>query len=187
MKSLILTTSLLFGSISAFAGTCNLDKPIQFGGELLNGVQLKNVVLDETPKFMPETGYNSAKNVLDVYLFNIDLNGSKTGFIGSQISVVGKLATLGFSDSYSGNFQIQGTMKETNGVRTYNTKQGSFYTEPQHAKNEAITQTAITVSNGKIIALNLMFPIFKVWKTVDGVNYIAFTGDHQTICVKSAQ
>lgn len=187
MKNIILTISLLFASISALAGTCNLQKPIPINGDLLNGVHLKNVILDEQPNLLGDQKYDPSKDSLQVYLFDIILNNSGTGLIGSSVSVVEKSLSAGFPDEYYGDIIIQGSMNSTNGVKVYTTKEEALYPGPEHAKGKAITQTSVSVSNGKITAINLTYPIFKIWKRVDSVNHTAFTGEHQTVCVKSAE
>ena len=189
MKSLFLIGAIFLSAISSLAGTCKLEKPFPFSGDLLGGVQLHNVVLDEIPQFLPEDGYDPAMDSLSVSIFNIEWNFFKMNFVGARMSIDGKDGawSLGFAERYSGNFKLAGSLKDVNGVKTYSTTETFLYTAPEHAKIEAITETVVTVVSNQITALTLKYPIFKVWYiNADGNRQLVFTGDHQTVCVKSA-
>jgi hypothetical protein len=168
------------------------NRPIHLNGidplEPKFGVQLNNVVLNEIPKFSRPQLFDPAKDSLNLALFNIQWESNSTGFLGADIGIEGKLEGVGFSRVYVGNFNIQGS-KETksSGVTAYATTNTHTYEGDQHAKNPAVHKLSLEIEKGDIVSVELMHPVFKVWKIENGAYHVAFTGDHQTLCVLDAE
>lgn len=188
MKNILLVlTSLLF-AFNAVAEECRLEQPLPMAADfMVRELNYKNVKVSSDPRFSRPEKYVPAQDVLGLKIFNINMNDKKLNYVGVQLGIIGKLESVGFSHLYSGNFLIQGRSNEAGGVKTYQTREVRIFTETQHAKNEAVTQTTLTVAGGKIWAISLIAPVFKVWKIENGSTYMAFTGEHQTLCVKSAE
>jgi hypothetical protein len=184
-----IAAGLLVSLSASAADDCRLSQPIDVGtGNLVQkGLYLRDAKFDENPRFIAPSKFDPATDVLHVSLFQINWNNTRTGFLGGNVSVVDKNESQGFSENYSGNFNFQSDTRDQNGVVTYTTQSVSRYTEPQHAKNDAITSITVVVDKGKLVSLRLSTPVFKVWKIEDHTRYIAFTGEHQTLCLKSAK
>lgn len=187
MKLLPVISLVLFVTSNSFAAKCNLDKPIELKTDfLVYDLSIRNIVVDETPQFAANYTYNPRIDKLDVHLFNIRHNNIQTGAVGVNVRVANKLEGVGFANHYGGNFSFNKSIKETNGVITYKTKNGYFYQEPQHAKNEAINEAEVVVQGKYITAINLTYPVFKIINQTEFGTRIAFTGVNHTICVKTA-
>ena len=186
MKSVFVTLSLLFSLLSpAQAGTCNLEKPIPVGDLLNETTTLRDVRTDEVPRFTQPENYDPARDTLSYSLFNIKFNRTFTGFLGGSLSVDKKFESVGFSNIYSGTYHLQGGVSEENGVKAYTAKTLTPYDGP--AKGDAITESVVKVKNGQLISVVLKFPVFKFWRRGEFQTYTTFTGEHQTLCVRSAR
>jgi len=176
----------LFFSTLSFAN-CKVDKPIPIHRDPLDALTLESVKFDKAPKFFEKGGFDPQKDTLSLSLFEIVDDHYETGWLGGWVKVDNKLGSFGFSSWYFGSFDAQGSVEENGETITYHTKNINRYTEPQHAKNDAITEITMTVKAGAIVSLSLTSPIFKVWKSDGYMQFIAFTGKHQTLCLKSAK
>ena len=189
MKTLVLFIITL--SLNAFAHyECKLDTPIHVGNlNLLDGLTLNEVQFFETVKFTEPSAYDPSKDRLTLSLFEIEHDHDRSGFLGAGVQVKNgtNFDSIGFTQVYIGNFDFKGSILDHAGVVTYNTRSGHFYTDPQHAKNEAITEVLADVANGYLVSLRLTHPHFKVWKEEGPYKYIAFTGLNQTLCLKKAR
>lgn len=174
----------LFYSLGSLANTCRLDKPIHIGSnDLLKTRVLSNVRFDRVPRFHKPENYDPKKDTLHVNLFNIHWNDKATGYVGAMVGVDNKLESMGLSPYYSGNLSISGSTQTSGDLTTNTTQTADKYTEPQHAKNDAIHELKVMVEKGEIVSIEFKMPIFRVWKTEAGAIYLAFTGDHQTLCL----
>lgn len=179
-----------FFTSNVFAADCKLEKPIPLSNDpLTRQVVLKDARVDALPKFTEPEKYQPATDALEVRLFQVERNNEPTGYVGVRVSVVGKLESVGFSNGYNGNVDpgLRGSVHGRDGERVYVLRQVSRYTDPQHAKNEAVHESRITVMGNEITSVQLTFPVFRVWHRVDHMTYVAFTGEHQTLCVTSAR
>lgn len=188
MKSIFLLFIGLLAAPSAFAQACHLEHAIPLTRDLLSqGIVLKSVVVDASPAFADPNNYDPSKDKLELRIFNIEWNSQPMNHLGVRLEVAGKHESTGFADKYFGNYLIAGRASKTDNGFDYETRMSLLHTEPQHAKNPALTETVVKIENDKITAIWLKSPVYKVWKEVDGVTYSAFTGVMQNICIKSAQ
>lgn len=189
MRFILLVAFFFLPTASAFGKTCHLERPIAVNGDLLMGVTLHNLVLDRQPKTIPENIYDPDRDRISADFFDISVNGKNIGSLGMRLLIEGK-AGLGFALFYvddDGVLDFRGSHRESDGVMTYETQLTDHYTQPNDAKNPAITKTIVRVANGQIISIQLTTPVFKVLKKYEDGYYVAFTGQHQTLCVKSAE
>jgi hypothetical protein len=187
--------SLLLASPAMALQPCIMDTPIELGSaDILSPTKLTfvdKVRFDAVPKFHSPSPYNPEKDSLRVEFFNINWNGAPTGSMGVNIQALengmpgANIDSLGFAPNYSGNFDFVSSSTESNSSIVYYTRQSSRLTEPQHAQVDAVTESRVTVMGTRLLAAELTIPIFRVWKTEGSVRYIAFTGEHQTLCLKS--
>lgn len=167
---------------------CKLNHPIHLGSFnfMKTPLILYRAVVNETPRFFRPGNYNPATDSLEVRLFNIEWNQRPTGFAGARVAVFNKVESVGFSFGYIGNFNFLGSTETVQGMTTYHT---NFTYRPQgaqHAPGDAVTDVSIKVEKEDIVAVELKQPVFKVWKSTPSVDILAFTGDHQTLCVLDA-
>ena len=173
---------------------CALEAPIEIGNaDILNPTNvtyIDKVRFDAAPKFHVPSPYNPDRDSLAVHLFNIVWNGVPTGSLGMSIKALengmqgASIDSVGFSAGYSGRFDFVSSSTEDNGSVTYYTRQSSRLSEPHHAKNDAVTEAMVTVMGSSLLAAELTIPVYRIWKIEGNVRYIAFTGEHQTLCLK---
>jgi hypothetical protein len=186
--------NLLLASPAMAFQPCALETPIEIGNaDILNPAKvtiIDKVRFDAAPKFHDPSPYNPERDSLGVRFFNIVWNGVPTGSLGMNIEALeagmqgANIDSVGFSGNYSGRFDFASSSTENNGSVTYMTRQTSRLSEPQHAKNDAVTEARVTVMGSRLLAAELTIPIYRIWKTEGNVRYIAFTGEHQTLCLK---
>lgn len=170
-------------STPCFAKECRLEKSIPFSGDFLKTLYIKNIKLDDVPKFTGGT-FDPTRDSLSMSIFNIVHNDQITKYVGAHVYAPNKL--MGFSQEYSGQFDLKGTKTEKDGITTYTTREVYTYSEPQHAKGEAVHEVKVLVRGKEIESVELTVPLFKIWKKdKKGFTYVAFTGEHQTLCVLS--
>jgi hypothetical protein len=189
MKNFAVVFLALAIAVPALADNCRLANPIPVSGSLLDrDLLLSNSTFDQTPAWTDPSAFDPSKDKINVGLFNIIHGTTRTNYLGVSVELEGKAETIGFSGYYDGNFNFQGSTSSSGNTTVYTTKNVRNFTEAQHAKNDAITQSVVTVENGNLVSVQLTFPIFKTWKVdANGTHYLAFTGNHQTLCLKSAQ
>ncbi len=168
---------------------CLLDEAVFIGKKdpLAKDLKIKNVKFDQVPQFAIPSDYDPNIHILDMWLFNVELNKRLIGLLGASVWYGNERRYddgVGFSNRYSGTFNISGKVEENDGVKTYTMREAYTYREPQDASNEAITELNMSLKNGFIISLQLTHPIFEVWKKEGRSRYLRFTGEHQTLCLK---
>ncbi len=172
---------------SAFNEKCKLEAPISLETlDLLeDDIELKNVELNRYPRFTDDEAYNHYLDHLTVHLYNIWYVG-KTGKLGANISIDDKLESIGFSPTYYGNFAIQGGKTEVDGLTTYHTRIVRRFDRPPHAIGDAVDDLKVLVKERAILGLQLTSPVFRITSKTNEATWVAFTGEHQTLCIKSA-
>jgi hypothetical protein len=140
----------------------------------------------DTPRFIHPELYAEG-DVLYADLFKITWNDNETKYMGAKIGIEGKLESVGFSPMYYGTFNVTGSTTYFQGKTTYYTHYTFVPEGPQHAPGTAITDVTILVENNAIVAILLKHPIFTSWKKSGFAEYLAFTGEHQNLCVYDAE
>jgi hypothetical protein len=186
--------SILLASPAMAFQPCALEAPIEIGNaDILNPAKITyidKVRFDAAPKFIDPSPYNPERDSLGVGFFNIVWNGVPTGSLGMNIEALengmqgANIDSVGFAGNYSGRFDFVSSSTENNGSLTYYTRQSSRLSEPQHAKNDAVTEARVTVLGSRLLAAELTIPVYRIWKIEGHVRYLAFTGEHQTLCLK---
>lgn len=178
-------------SCTLFANECRLKEPYPISMSALQSKSFLAVVdVNEPPVFLRPNNYVPHRDALQLNIFNLELNKTLTPFIGANISIQGKLDSVGLSRSYSGNVELSGATIENENEQIYTTTYTHYFTgqyeeeRPRHVVGEAIEQSRIVIRNGNIISILLTSPIFVIWRDAGFGTELAFTGQHQKICVK---
>lgn len=188
MKKVRLLSILVFFASAAGAEDCRLNLPIPIKRNLFyEDITLRDVQLNAIPRFDRPSNYDPVKNALFLDIFNIEHNEVRKGALGLTLWVPDNNESVGFANIYSGKFDIESHYEERGGITTYTTKKVDRYTGAEHAKGDAITEARVTVSRNLITSIRLMFPVFKVWRNDGTADHMAFTGEHQTLCVLSGR
>lgn len=192
MKSILIASIMSILSLPCFAEVCRLQTPIALPKDFLEyGAHFSHVKLDQTPKFTDPSNYDPGKDSLDLNLFPVFLNGSKSSYIGANIFVFGNLEGVGVSNGYSGNLEVGGSTLGNGNEVIYSFRQVSHYDghwengRPRHVAGDAITESMLTVSDGMLISMRLQIPVYSIWDQDELSTHVAFTGEHQNLCLQS--
>lgn len=186
MKKVLLALFYLFlGSKLWASESCKLNEPIDLDGIDLfdQDLILEKAVVDKVPIFSRPENYDPQVDTLNVRIGNLNVNDTFIDMLGIGIRVSGANERVGLGGNYNGSFNFRGRILEENGKTVYTTKLTSQYSDPQHAEVDAVTLVKISVDGDKLVSLELTFPVFRVQRAEGGVDYLAFTGEHQTVCV----
>jgi len=136
-----------------------------------------SIELDKSPVFVDKDSYNPAEDKLELRLFNIHWNARPTGYLGVNIGIPDTYVNLGFSN-YVGSFNVQHSEVTEDGFLVHETTKASVY---PGIENKAITRSTLRFNGDFLVSVKVLYPIYKLNET--GQNY--FTGEHETLCVKS--
>jgi len=172
----------------AGAAECRMKDPVHVGNmNLLKGLVLREARFAQTPKFLSDVSFDPTADALSVSLFEITYGSQPTGYLGGRVFLEKKDGSLGFPGGYIGSFNLEGGMTQLGQVTIFQTKHVAQYTEPQHAKNDALTQLQVEIKEGYLTQFRLTVPEYKIWKKVGSTTYLAFTGRHQELCLLGAR
>ncbi len=168
------------------AAECKLQLPINIGNlDLVDkGLVIRGAEFDVTPAFYDPALYVKETDKLELALFQISYGSHKTGYLGASVGVHGKLMSIGFSQTYVGNFNLSGGTEMSGGQKVYFVKKQDSYSEAPHTKGEANYELKVSVANGKITAVELIHPVFVINKKEGNKVSLSFTGKNQHLCLK---
>lgn len=189
----ILTTLILsVMSIQSFADRCRLQNPVPVPKNFLEmGAVYSATTYDQAPKFTDPSAYAPEKDKLAFQIFPVFLNDVKLAFLGASVSVLGKNESIGVSNNYSGNFSISGSTNSNGNDTTYIFRETHHYDghlengRQRHVAGDAVTQSSVTISNGMITSVLIQYPVYSIWEQDQFGTQVAFTGQHQTLCLQS--
>ncbi|MFZ3231212.1 MAG: hypothetical protein WA160_13475 [Pseudobdellovibrio sp.] len=177
--------------LQGFADNCRLQNPVAVPKNFLEkGAYYSNATFDQVPKFTDPSAYAPGKDRLAFQIFPVFLNDVKLAFLASGISVLGKNESVGASGYYSGNFSMTGSTNSSGNETTYTFQETHHYDghlengRPRHAAGDAVTQSAVTISKGMITSALIQFPVYTIWEQNPFGTQVAFTGQHQTLCLQ---
>ncbi len=199
MKRLLLTVvGFILLTSSAQAHECKLDHAIKipsWDGKVVNELKFKNAEFDQDPRFIePRNG-----KALFLKVFHPNVNGKDSSYLGASVY------TLESNGSYDG-LQIEGFSSHeagwTPGFTGSNLENGNRfeYSTSRHSKIYGIDETGakvkgvdeiyefkMVVDQGQLLSLEFTFPLDTNIIFADGHSSYWQTGEHQTLCLKSAE
>ncbi len=180
-----------FGS-QAFA--CALDEPIDLPEsnlhELAYPFSISKAKFDKEPMFDDASAYDPETDGLTLDIFNLNWENRDLKIMGTAIYQV-KSSTdwperIGFSPSYGGTFpNFEKGYRNENGLETFTTRYNLTLVGERHRGDLAEYLMIAKIKNQKLLSFELKLPIFEVYSRANHTVLLAFTGEHQTLCLKS--
>lgn len=183
-----LALGLLLFTPFLLAEECKLKKPIAMPtvNLLEERITLHEAVFDQVPKFTQPGKYDSKTDTLIVKMGYMEINNEKSPHVGAAVQIENKLESVGFGGGYIGTFDFKGKNSVSGGSKTYQVTLTNKYTEPGHAKEPALTELTIKIEKGMLTSWELKIPVFKNVESSGTTEKVAFTGEHQTLCLQQA-
>jgi len=186
--SVILTIFSVFitGGI-AIAGECRLDTPIKIDESALSkGTSFKSIKTDVRPKFLSVDQYNENSDKIYLNLVNVAIDSGKTAFFGANIGLESKRSWMGCANGFFGNLvDVSGENTSENGVNTYRVQAITHQNQTDLGIKDLVTKSSFTVENGDLTSVSFTYPIERFIKIENYDIYAQYTGEEQTVCVKS--
>lgn len=158
---------------------CQLATPVAIGNPdlLKHPLSFKNVAFEKTPKseLLPPGG------TVTGMVFPIFWEQKPTGFLGSDFysSLVEHRYPAGMAGLYLGDFEIKGTVAESNGGYEYTTR----VIDSNPGKSVSLyARTSAT----HLEALALVAPVI-VLKPINGHKFPMETGEYETLCAQTIE
>jgi hypothetical protein len=185
----VLVVLLLQTSTSSADPPCALGTIVPWGpGDLTNtelAMTFSEAEFDQVPKFTHPDQYDPATDKLTLRLFHVFDGGARTGVMGFQLTVDGKTEAVGLQENYANGFDAVGDQNRFHDQTTHDTRLREVL-QTQGGTARGLTQVIVVENNDGVLSVKLTIPVLQSVGTQNGSERLIFTGQQQTLCLKSA-
>ena len=202
MKTLTILLATLLLLPHARADECRLKHPIPLpGGELREHLMFGKAVVSEAPRFSNPEAYAPGQELfLNVFPSTFLEDSEAANWAAAIATESTEPMSLGHANMYFGldrdDFLYE--KRAANGEQVLSFGYHGFFLPvggpedpwygcPICGKGDSLTKTTIKVKDGMLTSVKLTFPVEVNWTNPNGEVLLAYTGEHQTLCVLDAQ